>query len=628
MVLSIYDRFITRTDSGATIGGASVTVTVPGTGALAQLYEDRDGEDNAANPFTADSDGRVQFYLAPGRYNISATGGGVTINYPDVLVGLEFVDGVQSVETIDDLRNLTGLTNGQSIYVRGYVGSLRGGGMFTSSDNIVDTDNGVTRFVTTDGVRVYRDSKDLTPLDAGASGDGTTNDDAEFAVFESVVSGRDIDLRGLTYKVTTIPTLNSYYNGKWALPDRTVMARFDDTISFPGVRCTKFGGQLAQLKNSLCDPFEQFTGIAFLGDSITWGATLPENLSPGSDLTTLATRRDVFASPSFVNEFKRWVGRNYFDDATPVITNWAASSAGEAIATYSKTEQVYTNREPFTWTPTGTSTVTDTAAASAITGYQAVYAVGAGSGNEALIEFPFTGQELTVVFTCVDSDAVDYELIVDGVSQGLFGTSSADGYTNMAFNQRSDHTFGYVRNKTVGIKIVGDGAPSIRRLRIEGIEIPKTVRITNQGISGSNSTRYRSRALTTDFLPDIAVAPEDNFSFLMLGTNDRLDPTWPQGINSFQEQMEDILNILDPLCETIVMCANAVGASNQAGKKFTMQQIRSVLYKMSNIRQHDFIDNYAIFDNADTTRYLADALHPNVLGHYMIYRNIVDALES
>lgn len=192
MALSIYDRFITRTDSGATIGGASVTVTVPGTGALAQLYEDRDGEDNAANPFTADPNGRVQFYLAPGRYNISATGGGVTINYPDVLVGLEFVEGVQSVATIADLSALTGVVAGQNFSVYEFETGLGwGGGDFVALSGSPTVNNVETFSSVTSGI--YFKRKDVTVFDfdmGGIAGDGTTDDTVKLQAVLNAAVGR------------------------------------------------------------------------------------------------------------------------------------------------------------------------------------------------------------------------------------------------------------------------------------------------------------------------------------------------------------------------------------------------------------------------------------------------------
>lgn len=91
--------------------------------------------------------------------------------------------------------------------------------------------------------------------------------------------------------------------------------------------------------------------------------------------------------------------------------------------------------------------------------------------------------------------------------------------------------------------------------------------------------------------------------------------------------MDLIFDILDPLCDVIVMCANAVADSNQVGKRFTMQQIRSALIQCCKERSYDFIDNYALFANVDPSIYLADGLHPNAVGHYMMYRNMVDNLQ-
>ncbi|MGK8471214.1 GDSL-type esterase/lipase family protein [Stutzerimonas stutzeri] len=471
--------------------------------------------------------------------------------------------------------------------------------------------------------------RDINPVRYGAVGNGTADDTAAFNALESAITGRVVDLGGKTYLVTSRPLKNTYTNGKFKYSGATRPAQESEGFTIPFGRYKSYGQQLELLKAALCNPFEQFTGIAFLGDSITWGATLPENLSPGSDLTTLATRRDLFVSPSFVNEFKRYIGKEYFDGATPVISNWPASTAGEAIATYTKNLFLYPNRAPFTFTASGTASLTDQVEAGSVTGYRAVLAVSAGS-NTGTISMPnFTGEAFNMVFTPVASDAGSYELIVDGVSQGTFstvpnGTTIIDG----AFGTRINHTFPYVRNKTVEVRMSGVGAPSIRRLRIEAFEIPKTCRITNQGISGSNSTRYRSRALTTQFLPDIAVTEKDNFSFVQLGTNDRLDATWPNGVNSFEKQMADLFDILDPLCNSIVMVANHVSAANQGSRPITMQQIRGSLNRLAKARSYDFIDNYAIFTWADPSVTLADGLHPNALGHQMIYRNIVEALEQ
>jgi len=128
MAYSIYDKFITRTDSGETIPGASVSVYEFG-GALAAIYARRDGaptidwpSGQMDNPLPADADGRIQFYAAPGRYNISATSDGDTIAYPDVLIldepsaiAGELASRVQFVDSIADLTALTGMVDGQQL---------------------------------------------------------------------------------------------------------------------------------------------------------------------------------------------------------------------------------------------------------------------------------------------------------------------------------------------------------------------------------------------------------------------------------------------------------------------------------------------------------------------------------
>lgn len=469
--------------------------------------------------------------------------------------------------------------------------------------------------------------RDINPVRYGAVGNGTADDTAAFNALESAITGRVVDLGGKTYLVTSRPLKNTYTNGKFKYSGATRPAQESEGFTIPFGRFKNYGQQLEKLKSSLCNPFEQFTGIVFMGDSITWGATLPENLSPGSDLTTLATRRDVFASPSFVNEFKRYIGREYFDNDAPVISNWPASSAGESTATYTKAVNLYPNRAPFTFTATGTATIADAAAAQSVTGYQALLAASAGS-NVAEISFTMTGNQFVVVFTGLAVDAGSYEVIVDGASLGTYDTTPGTNGVVEGYGNKFDHNFPFIRDKVVKIRLSGSGYASIRRLRIEAIEMRKTCRIINQGISGSNSTRYKSRALTTAFLPDIAVSSDDSYAFVQLGTNDRLDSTWPNGLNAFEQQMGEIFDILDPLCDTIVMCANHVDAANQAGKRISMQQIRGTLNKLAKARSYDFIDNYAIFTWADPSVTLADGLHPNALGHQMIYRNIIEALEQ
>ena len=57
----------------------------------------------------------------------------------------------------------------------------------------------------------------ISPLNYGAKGDGTTNDTAAFTALEGAVTGQMVDLLGKRYRVSTSPTGNSYYNGKFVV---------------------------------------------------------------------------------------------------------------------------------------------------------------------------------------------------------------------------------------------------------------------------------------------------------------------------------------------------------------------------------------------------------------------------
>lgn len=58
-------------------------------------------------------------------------------------------------------------------------------------------------------------SRYISPLDAGAKGDGVTLDSAAFTAYEVWRTGKDVDLHGKSYVVTTIPVGNRYFNGKF-----------------------------------------------------------------------------------------------------------------------------------------------------------------------------------------------------------------------------------------------------------------------------------------------------------------------------------------------------------------------------------------------------------------------------
>lgn len=110
MARVVYDHFITLTNSGQTLPFATLQVnnTTPNAN-LTQLYNSRVGGSILPNPITADSTGRVTFYLDAGRYTMKAVGSGGNIDYYDVNLpaegdNLSFIQGTQNGTVRPDMN--------------------------------------------------------------------------------------------------------------------------------------------------------------------------------------------------------------------------------------------------------------------------------------------------------------------------------------------------------------------------------------------------------------------------------------------------------------------------------------------------------------------------------------------
>jgi lysophospholipase L1-like esterase len=401
------------------------------------------------------------------------------------------------------------------------------------------------------------------------------------------------------------------------------------TSSIP--KYSVFGNQLSKLKEALSNPLVQDLGIVFLGDSITWGRTLPENGVFDPRDGTLSDPRDLFISPSFVNEFKRYIGKQYANGVQPVLSNWYASPSGESIAEYTVQHILYPRDGDFFLETVGTSmSVDEVQVTSSKTGYQIRMNDGDITGNSYnSLKFNFSGDYFTLSLGCVELDATYYDLFVDGVFQGTYSThAGVDGFVDGTSDNRRTHTFPYIRNKEIEIRSNRNGESGTRRLRIEAIIIDKKIRISNQGINGTTAPKYTSYNLSGNTTGDgEAIDVKDNFVFVQLGTNDRLISTSiPKGSNTFKVNLKTLLDKVTPISDVILMCANP--ATEGTSYSFTMQGVRDVVYRTAKENNIDMIDNYAIFEDVDMSVVTADGVHPNKLGHQIIARNIINCLEA
>lgn len=389
----------------------------------------------------------------------------------------------------------------------------------------------------------------------------------------------------------------------------------------PSPKFAAFGGQLRSLKEALANPLNQLVNIAFLGDSITWGRTLPDNAESVPRNLNLQDPRDGFVSKSFVNEFKRYVGREYFPGVSPTLSNWSAAVSGEAIATYEKVVQLYPRYAPVTLIAGGPSESAAEVAASGTT-FDRRWTLSSGNhvGTGAIgVSFTFTGDSFTLIYT-QNSDGSDYEVFVDGVSKGVFSTAGGT-----VSKQRRTHTFTAVRGKVVTIrhKHPAGVTTGVTRLYLEAIEVTKKVRISNQGVVGITVRGYLDRCFGT-FGPSVT-SQNDEFFVVQLGTNDRaLSP----GMSYYQANLIELITALQLAGRVILMAANAVEDDAPPTYLFPMPSVKSVLMTVAKEKSVDFVDNLAATRGIPTGTILADGLHPNEVGHAVLARNIIGALEA
>ena len=252
------------------------------------------------------------------------------------------------------------------------------------------------------------------------------------------------------------------------------------------------GKQLSALNTALTDPKFQDFGITFIGDSITWGVGASGAITTGPSRDgTLSDYRNNAGSCSYVNEMRRWIKHTLGEGTTEAISNYAYSvgSGGESISTFSKSEYLFPKGSEYSFAKTGTvSDITYESTTGPLLNCRRVITVALGGTGS--LSFTMTGTAFTLVFGGLDDGAM-YELLVNNVSQGIFSSRVGDGGIVLANNQRRKHSFDYVRNGTITIKVIQYGSETgTNKLSIEGLYFERTITVSNQGISGASTGTY------------------------------------------------------------------------------------------------------------------------------------------
>lgn len=368
------------------------------------------------------------------------------------------------------------------------------------------------------------------------------------------------------------------------------------------------GGQLSQLMHDLEDPLCQAIFLKFVGDSITWGMTVLGGAPTSPRSGQLTDVRNNMTSPSWLNLFHQWLGRNYFRLSAP-------TTIGAGEVSYSRSVDLWPASPLFVLSAFSTSEgiISNTNA----TLRSFIDYVTDGKS----IEFDMYGASFTYVYSQLTNGA-DYELFVDGISQGVFTTSGTP-----VFRASRGHNFAIGSHK---IKITKRGTVSTA-LRTEAIRVNKILTVKNDGIIGRS---------TADWLPgkgllDESVQTRDKYVFVMLGTNDRAQTNQPTSPSRITENLFSIVNWLNtqrPLANPILLCANEANQDAESPYFYDMNSVRSAISAVATARSIDMVDFYEVTREAlsEGANYLADSdpLHPGTLGHYLMFRGISDAVRN
>lgn len=424
-----------------------------------------------------------------------------------------------------------------------------------------------------------------------------------------------------------------------ASSDEIVTARRGTQTLATGIEVAIPGRALRRLKEALSDTLTQYVGIVFIGDSITWGSGASgAGISTPRD-GTLSDPRALYASPNFVNLFRKYLQATYRSGpgASQSIGNWPASPSGESDAVYQKISAVYPRYGKFTVAKLGATTdPTDQANSNSPTGMILGLAhniTGQEYGHE--IAFPFTGSLFTISLRITAANiSMYFEVLVnDVVVQTVNAQEGNNGLVVDAGNldQQIEITLpAMVHDGIVKIRTKRSGLSGNRYLNITAIRFPRRLSVRNQGINGATAVSYLENNMSGNTSGDgVAIPASDRFVFIQLGTNDRGRGVKPNGVNQYYANLNALLDnaALDGK-EIVLMVSNPVEDEDDATYSFTQQEVRNVIYQIGRERNLDVIDNYAIFRGMDFEEFTGDGLHPNDAGYSIYNENMIRAFES
>jgi len=359
---------------------------------------------------------------------------------------------------------------------------------------------------------------------------------------------------------------------------------------------------LYDLSRDIRDPLRSIH-LVTLGDSVTWGSSVPGMDAPSGSPDLTQTRNNLTCR-SWVNILSDWLHL--------VGTDWQGWNSPEAGSSSSARQIDVTAGDPRLRVVRYTAGTLDPSATP----------LNIPPGHA--LEWTMTGSQFYVVYRTQTTDqGVTFALYHNGALRG--GAQST--YGNGALAMRG---YGVVFNTwTVQVRNLSPTTP----LAIESVKMTKSVRVDNRAISGQSSAVYHP---SNPVLAQ-AVPPGATHVAYMIGINDR---AMPGGVRRPSELMRanvastlDWLAINRPMAKICLLTPPASYGIREMFDSPTLYgfpvsesayQLRSLAdsYGIDCVDIHGLSQRFAVLNDIFST----DLQHPNAAGHAAIAQTMIERI--
>ncbi|WP_252108850.1 MULTISPECIES: SGNH/GDSL hydrolase family protein [unclassified Halomonas] len=364
--------------------------------------------------------------------------------------------------------------------------------------------------------------------------------------------------------------------------------------------------------------------LHLIGDSITWGSGA-SGLSPSSPRSqSLSDPRNNLESRTWTNLLRDYLGAW----GCGVLRARTDLGDGASVDAYeysmppinSQTRYIYPKTRRGI-TPIKDERYVDQTPHGYVLDIRQSEPIIPGYNYNAEVTTRLVGDNISYTYAQLNGDpAIDMaEVLVDGAVVGEFsfgGDSAFFGARSPVFEfPFGEHEIILRRKSSAKIQI-----------RLEAINVIKKVVVVNDGIIGSNTTRW----VPDGPLLNDSTSSADEVVMIQLGTNNRTQSS-SNSPKIFRAQLVEITQWLLDRGKKVVLLASCVATiENETGdtRYLHMNEISSIIKSVAEELGVDFIDQYSytlqhLLDGEDV---LSDGLHPNDAGHRIMFDNIKQRL--